>query len=373
MCSLENKFRKKERAMAYNIRKRRRELGLTLAEVANAVGVSKGTVSKWESGKTQNMRADNAYNLATILGVSVIEILSGEETQGRRGESYVPPVKPPGSKFAGVSVPDSAHSGGASTGGLAFDDSVFGVNVLTGGREPQISTVAGDSAFEDSSVAGNALGINVFTGERIRDISSKSGSETRHQENGEKGNEPDMPAKGNKNGCVKETAAQGGNADTASIKPLIFKDCAGSRRHKRPHTNQDLFKSSNTNIYNPTGKVLSKDSLFANSDYSWQTAIKNSTDGIDTDVLSDSTASMQSYGQYSRHSAKQSSIHSGIHSANHAADHGISHNSEHSAEEAENYATLMLLRNGCEPTIMQLSANGFAQIIKTIEAIKASE
>lgn len=348
--------------MAYNIRKRRRELGLTLAEVANAVGVSKGTVSKWESGKTQNMRADNAYNLANILGVSVIEILSGEETQGLRGESYVPPVKPPGSKFAGVSVPDSTQSGGAATGGLAFDDSVFGVNVLTGGREPQITTVAGDSAFEDSSVAGNALGINVFTGERISGINSKPGSETRHQENGGKWNE-----KGNENGCGKETA------DTASIKPLIFKDCAGSRRHKKPHTNQDLFKSSNTNVYNPSGKVLSKDSLFANSDYSWQTAIKNSPDGIDTDVLSDSTASMQSYGQYSRHSAKQSSIHSGIHSANHAADHGISHNSKHSAEEAENYATLMLLRNGCEPMIMQLSADEFAQIIKTIEAIKASE
>lgn len=37
---------------------RRKELGLTLEEVGNAVGVSKSTVKKWENGFISNMRRD---------------------------------------------------------------------------------------------------------------------------------------------------------------------------------------------------------------------------------------------------------------------------------------------------------------------------
>lgn len=38
------------------IRTRRKELGLTLEDVGNAVGVSKSTVKKWEDGYISNMR-----------------------------------------------------------------------------------------------------------------------------------------------------------------------------------------------------------------------------------------------------------------------------------------------------------------------------
>ena len=40
------------------LRNKRLELGLTMKEVADAVGVSEGTVSRWESGKIGNMRRD---------------------------------------------------------------------------------------------------------------------------------------------------------------------------------------------------------------------------------------------------------------------------------------------------------------------------
>ena len=40
------------------IKRRRLELDLTLKQVANALGVSEGTVSRYESGEIQNMGID---------------------------------------------------------------------------------------------------------------------------------------------------------------------------------------------------------------------------------------------------------------------------------------------------------------------------
>lgn len=51
------------------IRDKRLELGLTLEEVANAVGVAKSTVKKWESGQIASMRQSKILALARILRV----------------------------------------------------------------------------------------------------------------------------------------------------------------------------------------------------------------------------------------------------------------------------------------------------------------
>ncbi len=64
--------------MPLNIYTRRKELGLTLEDIAKAVGVSKGTVKKWESGYIKNMRRDKIISLAKILDVSPIQILEIE-------------------------------------------------------------------------------------------------------------------------------------------------------------------------------------------------------------------------------------------------------------------------------------------------------
>lgn len=52
------------------IKQRRQELGLTMKEVADAVGVSEATVSKWESGDIENMRRDKISKLADALHIS---------------------------------------------------------------------------------------------------------------------------------------------------------------------------------------------------------------------------------------------------------------------------------------------------------------
>lgn len=61
------------------IKQRRLELGLTLEEVAKVVGVSKATVSRWESGEITNMRRDRIANLAKVLNVEANFIMGISE------------------------------------------------------------------------------------------------------------------------------------------------------------------------------------------------------------------------------------------------------------------------------------------------------
>lgn len=62
---------------------RRKELSLTQKQIADYVGVTEATVSRWESGEIDNMRRDKIANLARVLKVSPLLImgLTEEETQ----------------------------------------------------------------------------------------------------------------------------------------------------------------------------------------------------------------------------------------------------------------------------------------------------
>lgn len=62
------------------LRTRRKELGLTMADVAKRVGVSEATVSRWENGIIDNMRRDRIARLAAVLQVDPTAIL----------DSYIP-------------------------------------------------------------------------------------------------------------------------------------------------------------------------------------------------------------------------------------------------------------------------------------------
>lgn len=65
---------------------RRKELGLTMKEVAEAVGVSEATVSRWESGAIANMRRDRIQALSKVLKVRPTYIMGlTEEPQKIKG------------------------------------------------------------------------------------------------------------------------------------------------------------------------------------------------------------------------------------------------------------------------------------------------
>ena len=61
------------------ITNRRTELGLTMKELADMVGVSEGTISRWESGEIENMRRDKIATLAKVLNISPGVIMEWEE------------------------------------------------------------------------------------------------------------------------------------------------------------------------------------------------------------------------------------------------------------------------------------------------------
>lgn len=70
------------------LRNRRIDLGLTLKEVATAVGVSEATVSRWESGDIENMRRDRIAALAAVLDISP-GVIMGWEQPVRRDTYYM--------------------------------------------------------------------------------------------------------------------------------------------------------------------------------------------------------------------------------------------------------------------------------------------
>ena len=61
------------------IKNRRLELGLTMKEVANAVGVSEATVSRWENGDIAEMKRSRIYNLSKVLKISPVKIVCDED------------------------------------------------------------------------------------------------------------------------------------------------------------------------------------------------------------------------------------------------------------------------------------------------------
>lgn len=52
------------------IKNRRKELNLTLLDIAKACDVSEATVSRWESGDIENMKRSRIASLAKILRIS---------------------------------------------------------------------------------------------------------------------------------------------------------------------------------------------------------------------------------------------------------------------------------------------------------------
>lgn len=63
------------------IYQRRKELGLTLEQIGDFVGVSKSTVKKWESGYISNMRRDKIALLAKVLQINPTELIGDNEPE----------------------------------------------------------------------------------------------------------------------------------------------------------------------------------------------------------------------------------------------------------------------------------------------------
>lgn len=67
------------------LKKRRAELGYTLLEIAEKMGVSEATVQRWESGNIKSLRQGRITKLAEILKVSPSALMGWDE-QGIKAE-----------------------------------------------------------------------------------------------------------------------------------------------------------------------------------------------------------------------------------------------------------------------------------------------
>lgn len=61
------------------IRMKRKEMGMTMKEVADRIGVSEATVSRWESGSVGSMKRQNVAALARLFDVSPAVLMDWDE------------------------------------------------------------------------------------------------------------------------------------------------------------------------------------------------------------------------------------------------------------------------------------------------------
>lgn len=80
------------------IHARRLELGLTLEQVGDAVGVGKSTVRKWEQGMIKNMRRDKIQRLADVLRVDPVDFIMQPMSQKDRDHIMTYPAQPENEK-----------------------------------------------------------------------------------------------------------------------------------------------------------------------------------------------------------------------------------------------------------------------------------
>lgn len=80
-------------ALSSVLKTRRKELGLTLAQIADKMGVSEATVQRWESGNIKSIRYEKVGKLSSILGVQPSDLMGWtDETISTPLPSNVRPV-----------------------------------------------------------------------------------------------------------------------------------------------------------------------------------------------------------------------------------------------------------------------------------------
>ena len=72
-----------------NLKKRRLELGLTLKNVADIVGVTESTVRKWEVGIIANMKKNKLEKLANALQTTILYILGLEDNEDKKTSKII--------------------------------------------------------------------------------------------------------------------------------------------------------------------------------------------------------------------------------------------------------------------------------------------
>lgn len=69
-----------EKSIGKVLKERRIKQGLTQLDVAKAIGVAEGTISRWESGNIKNMKRDKIAGLSKVLNISPAFIMEWNDS-----------------------------------------------------------------------------------------------------------------------------------------------------------------------------------------------------------------------------------------------------------------------------------------------------
>ena len=127
------------------IKARRKELGITLEQVGDDVGVSKATVQRWETGGITNMRRDKIKKLGEILQLDPKCLIESAEEQaieeilGEKGGFVMVPVL--GTVAAGVPITAQQDILGWEEvpAGWVKNDEIFGLKLKGDSMEPRMA------------------------------------------------------------------------------------------------------------------------------------------------------------------------------------------------------------------------------------------
>lgn len=127
------------------IHSQRKSLNLTLEEVGKAVGVSKSTVKKWETGYISNMKRDKIALLANILQIDPTELINDNES---KESSNLSNIVSQGNNIYRIPVFETVSAG---FGAYASNEVIDYIPVLISDPYEVQSTIAikvkGDSMF----------------------------------------------------------------------------------------------------------------------------------------------------------------------------------------------------------------------------------
>lgn len=123
------------------ISQRRKELGLTLWQIASAVGVSEATVQRWESGNIKTLKHENLIKLADVLKLTPAALMGWDEPP-KQAIPYQPSHKAPivGSIPAGYPVLAIEDIEGYADIPYSDTENYFFLRVDGDSMEPKICT-----------------------------------------------------------------------------------------------------------------------------------------------------------------------------------------------------------------------------------------
>lgn len=151
------------------IKTRRKELGITLEDIGNYVGVSKATVQRWETGSISNMRRDRIKKLSEILQIAPEILLEAENkvpelSQPRTALAKIPVL---GTVAAGVPITAQEDIIGWEEVPVQWvkNDTVFALKLKGDSMEPRMTE--GDVVIvkKQSDVTSGEIAIVMVDGE----------------------------------------------------------------------------------------------------------------------------------------------------------------------------------------------------------------